>query len=227
MDNKVDTKKYLIVFLFTTSVFLLASLLSNYFSGRKIEELKSIQEDIAMDILASETQYALLSELSCKNVSESFLSVELEELGQKLEWSEANLGKTQAVKKLRNYYALLQIKDYLLMKRVSTRCGIDSAFVLYFYTTRDNCSECAKQGIVLSSLRDKYPGLRVYSFDYSTDLGAVQSILSIYKIKDTELPALVINDELLTGFKSIEELEQKIQKYFDIKPEEIQTKKAD
>lgn len=221
MDNKVDTKKYVIVFLFTTSVFLLASLLSTYFSGRKIEELKSIQEDIAMDILASETQYALLSELSCKNVTDSFLSGELEELGQKLEWSEANLGKTVDVKKLRNYYALLQIKDYLLMKRVSTRCGIDSAFVLYFYTTRENCSECVKQGIALSSLRNKYPGLRVYSFDYSTDLGAVQSILSIYKIKDTELPALVINDELLTGFQSLEDLEKKVEKYFNIEPRDV------
>ncbi len=212
----VDWKKYLIVFLVTTSIFFVANLLSNYFSSKKVEELKSIQDKIAMDILSSETQYSLLSELSCKNVPDSFLSKELGELGSKLEWSEQNLGKTEEVQSLRNYYALLQIKDYLLMKRVSSRCKIDSAFILYFYTTRENCSECAKQGIVLSHLRAQYPQLRVYSFDYSTALSAVKSMLAIYKIEDTKLPALVVDDDVLTGFQSLEDLEKKLQETFKL-----------
>jgi hypothetical protein len=69
---------------------------------------------------------------------------------------------------------------------------------------------------VLSSLREKYPELRVYSFDYSIDLSAVRSMLQIYKIKDTALPALVLDDELLTGFRGIEELEAKIKDSFKL-----------
>ena len=212
----VDWKKYIIVFFITIGLFLSASYVSNYFADKKINQIKSIQDEIAVNILSSETQFSLLSELSCKNVSGSILSGELGELGRKLEWEEENSGATEEVSYLKKYYSLLQIKDYLLMKRISERCKVKSAFILYFYTTAENCSECEKESLVLSALRDKYPELRVYSFDYSTDLSAVKAMLQIYKIKDTELPALVLGDELLTGFHSIDELELKIKESFKL-----------
>lgn len=216
MDNTFDWKKYLIVFLITAGLFVSAGYLSNYFSNQKINQLKSIQDNIAINILSSETQFSLLQESSCKNVSGSVLSDELSELGNKLEWEQQNSGATEEVSYLKKYYALLQIKDYLLMKKISASCRVKSAFILYFYTTAENCSECEKESLVLSSLRDKYPELRVYSFDYSTDLSAVKAMLSIYKIKDTALPALVIDDDVLTGFHAIDDLDARIQKSFKL-----------
>lgn len=216
MNNNIDWKKYFIVFLITVGLFVTASYVSNYFSGKKIDQLKSIQDKIAIDILSSETQFSLLSELSCKNISDSIYSPELGELGSKLEWSQDNLSAAEEVSSLKKYYSLLQIKDYLLAKKISERCGVKSAFILYFFTTLDNCSMCEKQGIVLTSLRAKYPELRVYSFDYSTDLSAVKAMLQIYKIKDTELPALVVDDDLLTGFRGIEEVEARIKESFKL-----------
>lgn len=218
MNQKIDWRKYIIVFIITSFLFVTASYLSNYFGDRKVAELRDIQNKIALDILSSETQYSLLADSSCKNVNYSILSEELGDLGQKLEWSEENLGNTEEVEFLRKYYSLLEIKDYLLMKKVSARCGEKYAFVLYFYTTADYCSECKKAGFVLSSLRDKYPELRVYSFDYSTDLSAVETMLKIYKIEDTKLPAMVLDDEVLTGYRPIDELEAKIQKTFGLEP---------
>ncbi|MBP6866253.1 MAG: thioredoxin family protein [Candidatus Pacebacteria bacterium] len=215
-NNKFDWRKYVLVFIITGMLFATASYLSSYFGNKKVKELRDIQNTIALDILSSETQYTLLSELSCKNVNYSALSGELAELGNKLEWGEENLGQTKEVDFLRKYYALLQIKDYLLMKKITARCGEQYAFVLYFYTTAENCSECERTGLVLSKLREKYPELRVYSFDYSTELSAVEAMLRIYKIEDTKLPALVLDDEVLTGFQPIEELEAKIQKSFNL-----------
>jgi len=218
----IDWKKYLIVFLITATLFLSASYLSNYFGDRKLGELKTIQDKIAIDVLSSETQYSLLSDLSCKNLSGSVLSGELAELARKLEWGEENLGASEEVLYLKKYYSLLEIKDYLLAKKIAERCKVKSAFILYFYTTLENCSECERQGLVLTALRDKYPELRVYSFDYSIDLSAVKSMLTIFKIEDTKLPAVVIDDEVLTGFHSLEELETRIQESFKLqetKPE--------
>ena len=212
----IDWKKYLIVFLITAGLFVTAIYLSNFFNNKKINQLKIIQDKITIDILSSETQFSLLSELSCKNISDSVFSGELGELGNKLEWSQKNLGNTDEVSYLKKYYSLLQIKDYLLAKKISARCGVKSAFILYFYTTVANCSECEKESLVLSTLRAEYPELRVYSFDYSTDLSAVASMLQIYKIKDTELPALVIDDEVLTGFHSLEDLEARIKESFKL-----------
>jgi hypothetical protein len=220
MDNNIDWKKYLIVFLITVGLFITAGYISNYFGDRKINQLKSIQDKIAIDILSSETQFSLLSEMSCKNISDSVYSPELGELGNKLEWSQKNLWADEEISYLKKYYSLLQIKDYLLAKKISARCGIKSASILYFYTTFDNCSLCEKQGIVLTSLRAKYPELRVYSFDYSTELSAVKSMLQIYKIKDTELPALVVDDEVLTGLRTVEELEAKIKESFKLQEDE-------
>ena len=137
-------------------------------------------------------------------------------MGNKLEWSQNNLGANEEVTYLKKYYSLLQIKDYLLTKKISERCKVKSAFILYFYTTAENCSECEKEGLVLTTLREKYPELRVYSFDYSTDLSAVRSMLQIYKIEDTKLPAVVIEGDVLTGFRSIEELEEKIKESFKL-----------
>lgn len=222
MNNNADWKKYLIVFFITAGLFLTAGYLSNYFGNKKIDQIKSIQDKISINILSSETQFSLWQESSCKNVSGSILSGELDELGRKLEWGQKNLGTTDEVSYLKKYYSLLEIKDYLLMKKISARCRVKSAFILYFYTTAENCSECEKESIVLSSLRDKYPELRVYSFDYSIDLSAVKALLSIYKIKDTLLPALVIDDNVLTGFHTIEELESLVKdsfKFQEAKPD--------
>lgn len=216
MNNNIDWKKYFLVLLITAGLFLTAIYLSNYFGEKKLSQLKTIQDQIAIDILSSETQFSLLSELSCKNVSGASLSNELDELGGKLDWGEKNLGATEEVSYLKKYYSLLQIKDYLLMKKISERCGHKYAFVLYFYTTLENCSECEKQSLVLSKLRSTYPELRVYSFDFSTDLSAVKAMLDIYKIEDTKLPALVIEDEVLTGFNSVEELDIKIKETFKL-----------
>ena len=101
-------------------------------------------------------------------------------------------------------------------KKISERCGSKSAFILYFYTSKENCSLCDDEGIVLSTLRKKYPELRVYSFDYSTELSAVKAMLQIYKIKDTNLPAFVIDDDVLTGFHGVDELESMLQKSFKL-----------
>jgi hypothetical protein len=92
------------------------------------------------------------------------------------------------------------------MKQITERCGQKSVFVLYFYRN-DNCSDCAKQGYVLTSLREQYPNLRVYSFDYDVDLSAVKAMISIYKVPK-DLPALVINGKVYSGFQSVEAVEK-------------------
>ena len=216
MISNIPWKNYIIAFVITVGIFSTAIYLSNYLGNKKIDQLKSIQDKIAIDILSSETQFSLLSELSCKNISDSVFYGELGELSGKLEWSQNNLGNTEEVSYLKKYYFLLEIKDYLLNKKISERCGSKSAFILYFYTSKENCSLCDDEGIVLSTLRKKYPELRVYSFDYSTELSAVKAMLQIYKIKDTNLPAFVIDDDVLTGFHGVDELESMLQKSFKL-----------
>lgn len=223
MKNK-DLKRYIVSFIITALVFGCAILLSSYFSAKKIESLNDIQDNISLDILSTETQFALLEELACKDVDNTALSEELAVFADKIAYSEENIGDKEQVEQLKKFYSLLQIKDYLLMKNIRERCGADDEMVvvLYFYTTEANCSECAKQGYALTDLRDEFPNVRVYSFDYSLDLSAVRSLISIFKIEDTKLPALIINDEVMTGFQSTDDIVEMIPSLAKARAERIE-----
>jgi hypothetical protein len=218
---KNDWGKYIIVFFITLALFAVAGGLSNFFSNRKIEDMQAIQNKLATDILSSETQFSLLSELSCEqDDAEGNFSRELGELADKISYSENSMKDNDEIIELKRYYSLLQIKDYLLTKKINQKCGQKFIPLLYFYTTANNCTECVKQGYVLTELRQKYPNLRVYSFDYSLDLSALKAIIRIYKIEDTKLPAIVLNEKSLTGFKTIEEIEKFAPEILKLLPKE-------
>ncbi|MDO8424015.1 MAG: hypothetical protein Q7S54_00200 [bacterium] len=205
-----DSRKYLMAFLITALIFSTAIFASSMLTGKKVEDVRAIENRVALDILSSETQFALLAETSCKDIGPGFLSKELGPLGEKLSYAENQTEfNTGDIDSLKRSYFLLEIKDYLLMKRLTEKCNEKTFFILYFYGTKDKCDDCEKMGYVLTALRDKYPELRVYSFDYNYDLGAIGTLTSIYKVKP-DLPALIINGKPYYGFKTVEELETNV-----------------
>src|SRR3990167_7831538 len=186
----IDSKKYIVAFTITAVIFGTAIFVSSILSQKKLEDVRAIENRVALDILSGETQFALLEETSCKDIGPGFLSQELGSIGEKLAYAEHQTGfNTGDLEYLKRSYFLLEIKDYLLMKRLTEKCGEKPSFILYFYSTKDVCEDCEKMGYVLTTLRDKYPDLRVYSFDYHFDVGAIDTLVSIYKVK-SDLPAL-------------------------------------
>lgn len=204
----IDSKKYIFTFLITASIFVTAFFASSFFSNKRVESVKSIQDTIAIDILSSETQFDLLKEVPCANVGDTILSAELSALGDKLSRTEIDRGEMDDdVIYLKKYYSLLQIKDYLLSKKLVEKCGAKKkpVFIIYFYSNKGDCPDCGREGYVLTRLKEIYPDLRVYSFDYNLQLSAIDSMKTIYKVKSA-LPALVIEDKTYTGFKTLEDL---------------------
>ncbi len=209
-DKDMEWKKYAYTFLITAAIFTTAIFASNYFSQKKINEIQNIESQISVDISSSETQFSLLSELSCKDISGSSLAQEISDLGDKLSYTEQSRGTNDPeVINLKKYYSLLEIKDYLLAQKIFDRCGKKTLSIIYFYSNKGDCSDCQKEGFVLTKLREDYPELRVYSFDYNLDLSAVGAIVSIYKIK-YNLPALLIDDTVHYGFQSIDDVKTAI-----------------
>ncbi len=220
MQNSISWKKYIFSFIITAIIFATALMLSNYFSKKKLDEIKSIQDKIAIDILSSETQFSLLEESSCKDIGTGTLSTELGSLEDKLAYTENQRGHDDAeVQSLKRYYSLLEIKDYLLMTKINEKCKNSPISIIYFYSTDDNCSDCEKEGYVLTHLRETYPDLRVYSFDYDLDLTAVKTLISINKVKK-DLPALIIKENTYYGFKNIEDLEKILPELIKMKLEQ-------
>ncbi len=208
MEKSINWKQYFFSFAITAVIFGTAIVTSNYFANKRVVEIRGIQDKIAIDILSSETQFSLLEESSCKDIGTGTLSTELGTLEDKLSFTEKDRGVDDTeVQTLKRYYSLLEIKDYLLMNKIAEKCKRTPVSIIYFYSTDNKCADCEKEGYVLTRLRETYPELRVYSFDYNIDLSAVKTLVSINKIKN-ELPAIVMKDQVYYGFQSVEDIEK-------------------
>lgn len=209
MENQhhIDWKKYVIAFFITASIFGTVIYISDHFNNKRIEDIRLIQDSISTNIMSLETQVSLLAELDCEDIGSSILSSELNSLAAKIDYSEKNIGQNDIeVQQLKKFYSLLEIKDYQLMKRLATRCNKQFVFALYFYSNDGTCTNCQEASYILTYLREKYPELRVYSFDYNLDLSAIKTLISISKIKD-DLPAIVIDGKTITWPQDRDSLE--------------------
>lgn len=204
----INRKKYILVLLITAGIFAVAFVVSNYINDKRYEVIKTTADKISIDILSLETQFELFQESSCASLANPVLSDEINALADRLSYAENQRGiNDEDVIALKKYYSLLEIKDYLVMKKVDKRCGVNPISILYFYTNKEKCDDCTKQGYVLTKLRDDYPLLRIYSFDYDLDLNAIKTLIAINKIPK-ELPAIVIDGKTYTKFQSIEDIQR-------------------
>ena len=202
-------KKYILAFLITVAIFGTAFYIASRIDDQRVADIRAAEDSVSVDILSSETQYELLNNLDCKTIAENpILSSELNSLASRLSVAEDNLGATNAeVIQLKQRYSLLEIKDYLLMQQVSKKCNLKPVFILYFYSNAGDCPNCSREGDVLTYLRQQYPGLRVYSFDYNLDLSALRTLISLQKLKGP-LPAVLINNrEPVYGFKTLDQMQ--------------------
>ncbi len=201
--------KYLITFLITGFIFVTAIVANNYFNDKRISQIRSLETGISIDILSLETQFDLLQEQSCKDISgKPVLSNELDSLGHKLAFTEAQLGADNPqVISLKKHYSLLEIKDMLLMKKVSEKCNLKPTTILYFYSNKKGeCTDCKRQGYVLTELIKQNPDVRIYSFDYNIGLPAITTLTEMKNIKKDALPGIVLNDKTYSGLQSMDDI---------------------
>jgi len=200
-----DWKKYTFTFLITAAIFITAIAISSWIDNRRVNEVRTMQDSISLSILSSETQFNLLKSASCDDLFSSDLGKELGDMSDRLSYLESTgRGQDSDVITLKQYYSLLEIKDYILINSAS-QCKNRPVIVLYFYQA--HCPDCDKQGDVLTYIRQHYPGnIRVYSFDADLDVSAIKTLADIYKITQP-LPGLVINGKAYSGFHTIEDIQ--------------------
>jgi glutaredoxin len=193
-------------------IFFFSLWLSNTFSNKKIESLRDLESKISLDILSVETRFSLLQKTSCEHIvsdrdSDAGFNTDLNNLAIRVKSLENQLGYfNQDVVSLKKYYSLLQIKDYLLMKEYHDRCNQDTVSILYFHDV--DCTTCSRQSIILDKIVEEYPEIRVYYFDKTTNTPALDTLSSIFKIKES--PSLVINDKVYSGYQDLEQIESYI-----------------
>lgn len=208
----MQTQKYILAFVITATIFATAFYTANRLDARRVADIRATQEAVSIDILSLETQFDLLGSLDCSTIEDNpVLSAELNSLAGRLSVAEQNLGSdNKEVVSLKKQYSLLEIKDYLLMREIGDKCAkFKPVYILYFYSNLGDCPDCRAMGNVLTYLRQTYPGLRVYSFDYHLDLSALRTLVTLRKIDHAKgLPAFAVNNgKAIYGFKTLQEME--------------------
>lgn len=204
------TRNALIALVITIAIIGTVLYAINFLNQQRVAELRGIEDQLATDTLSIETQFALLEEAPCEDIAAgTTLSQEVGGVGDKLAYAEGRAGASDPeVLRLKERYTLLQIRDYLLTKRLAETCGVKPTVALYFYSNvPGECVDCDRAGYALSYLRQTYPTLRVYSFDYHLDLAALRTLIAVLKVKD-QFPAFVVQGKATYGFTSLEDLEK-------------------
>lgn len=202
-----DWKKYVVAFVITAAIFATAFGITSWVNGQRVDELRTMQDAISVNLLSSDMQYNLLRDANCSDLFNASVGQELGDLSDRLSYMESiGKGADPAVVNLKRYYSLLEIRDYLLANSAASKCPRRPVPILYFYTA--NCPDCDRQGQVLTYLRQHNPDiLRVYSFDDNLDVSALRTLANIHKVADP-FPVLVIGGVTYNGFKSIDDIQK-------------------
>lgn len=203
----------LIALVITIALVATVAYAISYLNRQRVEALSAIEAQLSIDTISLDTQFSLLEAAPCDNATSTDITGDLTDLGNRLSYTENQLGSDNAqVIRLKQQYSLLEIRDYLVTKKLAAACGTKPVTVLYFYSNvAGDCPECDKAGYALSYLRDTYPTLRVYSFDYHLGLGALETLIGIEKVP-AKFPAFVINGKASYGFTSLADFQTRFPK---------------
>jgi hypothetical protein len=216
-EKKLDWKKHILIFFITLLIFSSGFFLSNFFFEKRIVQIRDLQQDLTIDILSLETQFSILTQIPCEKLNEVDLTQQLSDVSQKLTSIGHGLGQQNPdFLRFKKYYSILETRYLLLLEKAAKECNSDLVSAIYFYSDEKKCPECENQSYVLSYLAEKYPFLRIYSFDYNLSLSVIQSLKSIYSLKNN-LPITIINDKVYYGFQGKKNLEEILNQYIDLK----------
>ena len=206
--REINKIRYFVVFVITTLVFLVGIWVGQLIADFRFGSIDETQNDLRTQTATLETQYLLVSQNPCILLESDKLATELYEMGTKLVNMEENYGKnSKDVKNLKEYYSLLELKHWLFLEQIKNKCEQNNfTSVLYFYSNLDDCEKCSEQGYVLTYLREKYPNLKVYSFDVNIENPALEWIKDVYNI--SEVPSLVIDNKKHVGFMNEDNLKE-------------------
>ncbi len=212
MDRKkFESKKYLLVFVFTLILFIAGIALGLYFGTFKVNQIQQLQDSFKADSLDIDIQYSLLDQDPCDFLNTSTLTQKLQDIGEKLDYMGTTLGENDtSVVQLKSYYSLLEISHWLFRQDVSKRCSDQNHWILYFYSnTKSQCPQCEDQGFILSYLKKKYgDNLAIYSFDTSLSVDSLTMIEKLYHV-DT-YPTIIVDNKTLSGFQTLDQIESSL-----------------
>lgn len=203
----ISKNKFIFVFVITTFIFIIGILIGTFFTNKIAESAQAQQDALKKQMLSLELKNDILKQKNICDVSWSDIWEEKVELGKEMSRLEIRMGKNDPfVINQKEYYSLVQLRTWLVLKDLKERCNKDQILILYFYTNKEDDTKgdylaCEDQGYVLDKVYEWNPEkLGIFVFDVNIDNPALNTLKEAYNI--TKAPTLIINDVPYEGFRS-------------------------
>lgn len=222
-------KKYIILFAVIASIILyLAGVFSGLYANKLVreateEDISKLKQETLQDLESLQNYIAFLdsnlksmqleqtfSETLTKEEMCTFSIISLNELFKQLgyywdrlpfrieEYEKYN-ELSDEYNLLKQQYAHLSIRTWILARNQYEKCGMDLIHGLYFYSA--DCEECIHQGEQLDKLNEKAKALNkeivMFPIDFYLDDPIVTNLKKYYGINST--PAIIVNDKVFQG----------------------------
>jgi len=208
--QQINKYKYLAAFGFTALIFIIGILLGLQFSDYTTAKFQLEQESLKIQLISSELKGELFKKIPC-DLKWGSIWVDKVALGTRLETLEKSQGKDDSNLLIqKEYYQLVQIRTWLLLKDLKMDCNSTQSIILFFYTNDEDKPDekdlSEKQGLILDELYSRYPDeVAIFAFETSIDNSALNALKDMYNIK--KAPILIINEKYYEGLILSKDLE--------------------
>ncbi len=202
---KVNYSRLTAALSITLLVFFSGFVGGYFLTSGKVTQLTELQNEIYTQSLSLDALFDLATENLCDEEGLIPINNQLNELGNKLTIIEEDTKRSLESQLLANQYVALEVKHFLLINEINRECGEKYSTILYFFSPdRNECSNCAAQGALLTEVKEQKPALMIYSFNWNIDSPVVDRLLLDYDINN--IPTLIINGEKFEGILGTQEI---------------------
>src|SRR3989338_2355663 len=206
--SSINTAKYISIIIVVAFVFVAGILIGKVLTETNLSSYTNTAAFLKLQSLSLSIQQDLISGNIC-TIDVFKITKDRARLGARVDELEKSLGKTSPqTLALKAEYSLISIRQWLLVKELKEKCGLNATIILYFYTNIKDPekSQSELQGYFLDYLYRKYPEkLVTYSLDSDLEEPTIAILMELYNV--TQIPSLVIEGKIYSGYSDREHLE--------------------
>lgn len=207
MHRKISTKKYLIAFILTLIIFAGGISIGIFFENLRLSRSEQLilKEKVNLRSLQLQQNYIDTGIADCTTLHK-ILDENINELGKKMgeviNYQQKSFFNEEEFKLQLQDYFLTEIQFMLTSQEIDKKCPKDSVKIIYFYGE----DAVDTQGDILAYIKKLF-GSKVLIFNFNSEFKQepmINILLTSYNI--TQVPAIVVEDTVYQGHRSLEEV---------------------
>jgi hypothetical protein len=214
MVREINLRRHVAVLIIVALVFTVGVFIGMRQGLDSVAALAGDYESIYMNSAMMDTIFLMEgSEIgpneSCMSYSYLFdrYNSDLAAFNTRLWEAEQRLGRQDpALFSLKDKFNTMEVRNYLLLRKVDSLCGANHTVVLYFYSNKNYNPEKDQGAIIQSAISGMAEKPVVYHFDIDVKNPAVDVLVRHYQVD--VVPSMVVDGKLFEGYRGINQTKE-------------------